>query len=199
MNGIEKITEKILGDAQAQVAAILADAKKEADGIVASYQAEAAEKKQKMVEMAEAQAAEQERRMISSAELDARKAILARKQALIAKAFDATKKKITSMDEPSYIDFLCTLAAQSVLDGKEEVVLSAEDSQKFGQKVVDGANKILQQAGKVGELTLSKENRPIVGGLVLKGRELEINCALDTVISLLKDDLSLEVATALLN
>ncbi|MCI8335690.1 MAG: hypothetical protein HFI72_00780 [Peptococcaceae bacterium] len=199
MNGIEKITEKILGDAQAEAASILADAKKEADGIVASYQAEAAEKKQKMAEMAEIQAAEQERRIISSAELDARKAILARKQALIAKAFDATKKKITTMDEPSYIDFLCTLAAQSVLDGKEEVVLSAEDSQKFGQKVVDGANKILQQAGKVGELTLSGENRPIVGGLVLKGRDLEINCALDTVISLLKDDLSSEVAAALLN
>lgn len=199
MNGIEKITEKILGDAQAQVAAILADAKKEADGIVSSYQAEAAEQKQKMAEVAETQAAEQERRIISSAELDARKAILARKQALIAQAFDATKKKITTMDEPSYIDFLCTLAAQSVLDGKEEVVLSAEDSQKFGQKVVDGANKILQDAGKVGELTLSNENRPIVGGLVLKGRDLEVNCALDTVISLLKDDLSAEVAKALLN
>ena len=199
MNGIEKITEKILSDGQAEAAAILADAKKEADSIVASYQAEAAEKKQKLAELAEVQAAEQERRIISSAELDARKTILARKQALIAKAFDATKKKITTMDEPSYIDFLCTLAAQSVLDGKEEVVLSAEDSQKFGQKVVDGANKILQQAGKVGELTLSSENRPIVGGLVLKGRELEINCALDTVISLLKDDLSSEVAAALLN
>ena len=144
MNGIEKITEKILSDGQAEAAAILADAKKEADSIVASYQAEAAEKKQKLAELAEVQAAEQERRIISSAELDARKTILARKQALIAKAFDATKKKITTMDEPSYIDFLCTLAAQSVLDGKEEVVLSAEDSQKFGQKVVDGANKILR-------------------------------------------------------
>ena len=199
MNGIEKITEKILGDAQAEAAAILADAKKEADGIVASYQAEADEQKQKLAEAAQVQAAEQERRIISSAELDARKAILARKQALIAQAFDATKKKITTMDEPSYIDFLCTLAAQSVLDGKEEVVLSAEDSQKFGQKVVDGANKILQEAGKVGELTLSSENRPIVGGLVLKGRDLEVNCALDTVISLLKDDLSAEVAKALLN
>ncbi len=199
MNGIEKITEKILSDAQAEAASILADAKKEADGIVASFQGEAAEKKQKMAEMAEVQAAEQQRRIISSAELDARKAILARKQALIAKAFDATKKKITTMDEPSYIDFLCTLAAQSVLDGKEEVVLSAEDSQKFGQKVVDGANKILQEAGKVGELTLSNENRPIVGGLVLKGRDLEINCALDTVISLLKDDLSADVAATLLN
>ena len=198
MNGIEKITEKILGDAQAEAAAILADAKKEADGIVASYQAEADEQKQKLAEAAQVQAAEQERRIISSAELDARKAILARKQALIAQAFDATKKKITTMDEPSYIDFLCTLAAQSVLDGKEEVVLSAEDSQKFGQKVVDGANKILQDAGKVGELTLSNENRPIVG-LVLKGRDLEVNCALDTVINLLKDDLSAEVAKALLN
>lgn len=199
MNGIEKITEKILSDAGAQAAEILADAKKEAAEIVASYQAEAAEKKQKMVEMAEAQAVEHERRIVSSAELDARKAILAQKQALIAKAFDATKEKITTMDEPSYIDFLCTLAAQSVIDGKEEVVLSAEDSQKFGQKVVDGANKILQQAGKVGELTLSNENRPIAGGLLLKGKDLEINCAIDTVISLLKDDLSLEVAAALLN
>ena len=199
MNGIEKITEKILGDAQQQSAVIVADAKKEAETILASYQATAAEKKQKMVEVAEAQAAEQERRIISSAELDARKTILAKKQALIAKAFDAVKTKVTSMDEPSYIDFLCTLAAQSVIDGKEEIVLSAEDSQKFGQKVVDGANKILQQAGKVGELTLSKENRPIAAGLLLKGRDLEVNCTLDTVVSLLKDDLSLEVAAALLN
>ena len=200
MNGIEKITEKILGDAQQQSAVIVADAKKEAETILASYQATAAEKKQKMVEVAEAQEAEQERRIISSDELYDRKNILAKKkQALIAKAFDAVKTKVTSMDEPSYIDFLCTLAAQSVIDGKEEIVLSAEDSQKFGQKVVDGANKILQQAGKVGELTLSKENRPIAAGLLLKGRDLEVNCTLDTVVSLLKDDLSLEVAAALLN
>lgn len=199
MNGIEKITDKILSDAQQQVAVIVADAKEEAAKVIASYQATAAEKKQKMVEVAEAQAAEQERRMISSAELDARKAILAKKQALIARAFDAVKEKITTMDEASYIDFLCTLAAQSVIDGKEEVVLSAENSQKIGQKVVDGANKILQQAGKVGELTLSKETRPMGAGLLLKGRDLEVNCTLDTVISLLKDELSLEVAAALLN
>ena len=199
MNGIEKITEKILGDAQAQAAAAVAEAKEEAAKIIASYEAAAAEKKQKMVEMAEVQAAELERRMLSSAELDARKAILAQKQALIAQAFDAVKEKITTMDENSYIDFLCTLAAQSIIDGKEEVVLSAEDSQKFGQKVVDGANKILQQAGKVGELTLSEETRPFAGGLLLKSRNIEINCDLATVVNLLKDELSLEVAAALLN
>ena len=88
MNGIEKITEKIAEDMQSQIDEILRKAQDDAKQIEAKYIAEAEISCAKIREKGEQIASESASRARSSAELEARKTILAKKQALVGLAFD---------------------------------------------------------------------------------------------------------------
>ncbi|MDP4109371.1 MAG: V-type ATP synthase subunit E, partial [Bacillota bacterium] len=143
------------------------------------------------------QAKERVRRAVSSLELEARKNLLAKKQELITVAFDAAFDNIMKLPEDRYVAFLCRLACEASLTGNEEVVLSPADRSRFGKQVVIGANSLLGQAKKSAALTLSQEMRPINGGLVLKSGDTEVNCTLDTIVRLIKNDLAFDVAKVL--
>ena len=54
MNGIEKITQRIDQDAQAEIDAIIAQAQTEADAITARYAAQAEKEKEKAIARSEA-------------------------------------------------------------------------------------------------------------------------------------------------
>ncbi|MDP4110454.1 MAG: V-type ATP synthase subunit E family protein, partial [Bacillota bacterium] len=164
MNGIEKITGKIAGDAEAEKAKILEKAADDAAAVKASYDEKAKEEVKALLDDAAFQAKERVRRAVSSLELEARKNLLAKKQELITGAFDAAFDSIMKLPEDRYVAFLCRLACEASLTGNEEVVLSPADRSRFGKQVVIGANSLLGQAKKSAALTLSQEMRPINGG-----------------------------------
>ena len=70
MNGIDKITERITMDAQADANAILARAKEDASAVLANYQKMAEDEKNRLLEEGRKKTAEREIRMVSVAELE---------------------------------------------------------------------------------------------------------------------------------
>ena len=80
MNGIEKITERIEGDAQREIDAVLNAARAEAEGITQRYQAQAGRERADLVARGEKAAAERVERLGRVAQLEARKLALAAKQ-----------------------------------------------------------------------------------------------------------------------
>ncbi len=197
MNGIEKITAKIAGDAQQEIRNILDKAKSEAAEIKAKYAAQAEAEKAKILATGEEQAKEIVRRAKSVAELEARQQILATKQKMISQAFDKALERMLALPKDDYVALLSRLTAQAAGTGREEVVLSPQDRKDHGQKIVDGANKILKAQSRQAELTLSEETRPLVGGVQLKAGDVEVNSTLDSIVHFSKDSLALDVAAAL--
>ena len=61
-------------------------------------------------------------------------------------------------------------------------------------KVVTGANALIQGTAL---LTLSGEPREIAGGLILLDGNVEINCAFETQLRVLRDSMAAEVAAIL--
>ncbi|MCL1805481.1 MAG: V-type ATP synthase subunit E [Clostridiales bacterium] len=197
MNGIDKIAGKITEDVRAEIETVLAEAKSEAGAIAERYAALAKEESDKALAAGKVQAEEIRRRAASAAEQEAKQQLLATKQSLISRAFDAALHKLLALPEPEYTGLLAKLAAEASTTGSEELVFSPKDKNGCGQKVLDGANGLLAKAGKKGALTISAEAGSFEGGFLMKSGDVEVNCTLDTILRLSREDLTLDVAHAL--
>ena len=197
MNGIDKIAEKITEDARQGAEAILAEANREIDLIASKYALLAQEEEDRILALGGEQSKEIVRRAASAAEQEAKLRVLGMKQNMIARAFDACLQKLLALPENEYTALLAKLASEALSHGgAAEIILSPKD-QPIGKQVLDLANGMLKQSGKQGSLALSAESREMTGGLVLKSGDVEVNCSLDTVLRLSKEELTHDVAAAL--
>ena len=181
MNGIEKITQRIASDAQAEVDRILGDAREEAARISANYRAQADAEAQELDAKNERAAAEQEERLISAAQMKASRLQLAAKQEMVEKAYIQALDKLCAMPKEQYVDVLAKLLVEASSNGKDEAVFSKEDREQAGKAAVEKANQI---SGK--QLRLSEETQPIRGGFILKDKNVEVNCTFETLVRLQK-------------
>ena len=192
MNGIEKISARILADAEAEAAAIRGQAEEKAAQIAADYDKKIAAEQQRLSE-----AAKQLERDQGAARIAARRQLLETKQALVDKAFRQAEQQLRSLPQAEYEALCAHLACGASTSGCEELIFSAEDRERVGAAVTAKANELLQKAGKPAQLTLSAETRPIRGGVVLKNGLIETNCSLGTLVDGLRPELSGKVAARL--
>ena len=192
MNGIEKITGLIQSEAQAEIDAVLSQAREESARIAARYETQVKAETTEMDGRSERAAAEREERLVSAAQMEARKAALAAKQEMVEKAYALALEKLCAMPEAQYTEVLATLLVRASSTGREEVILSEKDRKEVGQAAVAKANK---DGGK--QLTLSKETLSIPGGFILKDQNVEVNCTFDTLVRLQKAETAGMVAKKL--
>lgn len=226
MNGIEKIIDRIRGDAQTEIDAVLDEARAEAAQITARYEAQARAEADEILKRGRAAAAEREERLASMAQMEGRKAELCAKQEVIEEAFALALKKLQALPEEQCVELLANLAAQASVTGKETLIFSAADRERLGRKVVAAANAILARDAapelpdeladsKVGALldkvvtgasallsgaamlTLSEETRSIDGGFILSDGAVEVNCSFATLVRLQKSEITGEVSRVL--
>ena len=192
MNGIEKITQRIASEAQAEIDRILGDARDEADRIAESYRAQADGEAAELNARNEKNAAEREERLVSAAQMEARKVLLAAKQEMVEKAYIQALDKLCAMPEEQYVAVLAGLLVKASSNGKEEAVFSPEDRERVGEAAVAKANEL---SGK--QLRLSEETQPIRGGFILKDKNVEVNCTFETLVRLQKAETAGAVAQKL--
>lgn len=182
MNGIEKITQRLNEDAQAEINEILDAAKAEVRKITERYQSLAAREVEHQRAKNERAATEREERLVSTAQMEARKSILTAKQEMVERAYARALQKLCTLPEKECTEVLVSLLLQAAPKGMGEVILSEKD-QKIGKAAVAKAN---QKSG--GSLTVSKEMRPMQGGFVLQEGKVEINCAFETLVRLQREE-----------
>ena len=193
MNGIEKITARIETDAKSEIAEILREGEAKAARIRSDYQAQA-DAAAKAADAAGKEAAQrQAERLEGAAQMEAKKMILAAKQSCLDAAFDKARQQLLDLPDGQYSDLLAKIAAKASRTGKEEIILSAKDHKRVGEKVVEKANFILGN----GKLTLAGDTREMDGGLILRDGQVEVNCAFETQLRVLREDMTAEVAAIL--
>lgn len=191
MNGIERITERISGDARKESEQILAEARSRAEEILSGYRAQAEAEGKELRERGARAAAEREERLAGTAQMEARKTILAARQEVVEAAYVRALDRLCSMPEAQYVDALAALLTEASSTGTEEAVFSAKD-QKAGKAAVAKADAA---SGK--KITLSRETADIRGGFLLKGKNVEVNCAFETLVRLQKTETAGAVAKLL--
>ena len=192
MNGIEKITQRITADAQAEIDRVLGAAKEEAARITARMTAEADAVAAELAAKNEKSAAEHEERLVSAAQMEARKVQLAAKQEMLEKAYECALEKLCAMPAEQYVAVLANLMVKASSTGTEAVIFSAEDREKVGKAAVEKANAV---SGK--QMVLSDETLPIKGGFILKDQNVEVNCTFETLVRLQKAETAGAVAKKL--
>ena len=226
MNGIEKITARIQQDAGGEIAQIRQEAETQAAQIRSQYEAQARAEAEKAAEAGRLAAQQQLERLEGAAEMEAKSRLLAAKQSCIDAAFDKAKAKLLTMPEADYVELLAKLAARSAVTGREEIVLNSRDRAAVGAKVAARANQLLAEAvapelpaelkeSRAGSiltkvvtganaliqgtamLTLAADTAEIEGGLILRDGQVEVNCAFETQLRLLRESLAGQVAQIL--
>ncbi len=194
MTGIEKITQRIDADAQAEVSAILSRAQEQADATAQRYQAQADQLSAEALAKGETDAREREERLCSAAEMRARQLLLRTRQEMLDEAFRLALEKLQSLSQADMTELLARLAAQASSSGREQVVLDEVTRAKCGPQVVARANELL---GSKGKLSLAPEPGRFQGGLVLSDGGVEVNCAFPTLVRLARNQIAGEVAKVL--
>lgn len=186
---IEKITSKILSDAEEQAKVTLDEAKAAGDAILA----EAEEKAAVILKQAEEKGFAEKEKLISRrrsvADIDGRKLILEEKQKLIGRCFDKAVEQIASMEKTAYIDFLAGLVKKTG-EKEGELILNDKDAAAVGGALIEA----LAAADADCRITLSKEARNIQGGFLLKKGSVYINGTIEALIDEAKEDLIGEAA-----
>ena len=197
MKGIEKISRRLIADAEAEIAALNAETEEKRAAILADYRQKAQEAYEARMEEGTKACEARISRLGSTAETEARKSILAFKQEMVSAAFDDAIRKLTELPKEDYVRFLAAQAAKAASFGTEELVFNAKDAAAVGKDVAKAANALLREKGMTGGLTVSGETRAIPGGVIVRQGNIEVNCAVDTLVQMSRGELASQVAEIL--
>ncbi len=199
MTGIEKVTGKIIADAEADAREILDKAEAECAAIRAKHKAETDAELEKLREANDRECQALIIRARSSAAMAKRNAILEARAAILNEAYAAAAKQIKSMNGEQYLELLQKMlrsALKRQLEGEEEslrlygedispdayeVVLNSRDRGSLGEKLMTAFRAGLgsKLSPKVlTKLRLASDTAPIDGGLILRCGPVETNCSL---------------------
>ena len=197
MNGLSKITDKILNEARKDAAETLSLADEKCVEIGAEYASRAEE----IINSARASGNIVERNMILSAKVE-----------LIDKAFAKAESEVLNLPEEKYIDFLSSLLASTFMSRieekespepytkKYEVVLCETDKERIGDKLIPEVKRKLvgkDALEKFPMLVLSSDIADINGGFILRDGNVEINNSVKSIFEALRGQLEAKVSAIL--
>ncbi|HHY04009.1 MAG TPA: V-type ATP synthase subunit E [Thermoanaerobacterales bacterium] len=197
MEGIERIKQKILQEAQNEKEKIIDEAKREVEAILQQGKIKCKEVEEQAVEKAEKQAEEERRKIISIARLEERKRLLDAKQKMIDQVFKKVEQDMASLDADVYNKLIYNMLIESAITGDEEVIICEKDSDKITPELLSQVNKALKEQGKAGELKLAKTKIPCLGGFILKSKDVQINNTFDALMKIQREDMEAEIAKIL--
>ena len=193
MKGTEKIIAHIRADAEAQSAAILAQAEQRCAEIRGVYEQKAKDAYAEKIRAGVKANQDRLESMERLSKMEGRKTLLAVKQDMVSESFDRAVDQLVNLPEEQYVALLSRLAAQASVTGDEQIVLNARDRAAVGEKVAAAANAKLGG----GRLTLADETGDFKGGLILRRGNIEANCTAELLVELCRGDMAAELAKVL--
>ncbi len=195
----QQILDAIRYDAQHDAQQMLDEAKAAADAGKDKALTEAKAAASEIDAKAASEAEETQKRRLLTAGIEARKAELAKKRALIDEVFDRAKEELCRLDGEAYSTLVCRLVAQGAQTGSEQVVVPADARERFTKPYLGGKtmlallNAALKDAGKPGKLTLADEAGDFAGGVRLVGEESDVDCSFGALVDAFRDEREAEV------
>lgn len=220
MNGLEKITSRILNDARAEADAILEQARAECDSIRAEYETKAEEIRRRISDDAEREGFDIIARAKAASANEKRNAVLRMQSRILDETFESARLQIRNRNDEQYIATLTGLLCAALIEqikterqslelyGEEEtpaaevyeVVFNAHDRDRFGDAVVrDACNKLhgVLPEEALRKVRLADAVASVEGGLILRYGNIETNCSLELIFEQLRGELEQDVSRAL--
>lgn len=197
MDGLQKITQRILDDAQIESQKLISEGETKASAIRADQREEATALKLKLEKVAKAEAEDHKKRLIAAAELEMRKDMLSAKRSMLDKAFANSVEALKNLPLAEYSEAIKSMLLSLNFSGEAEIVFSTNDKGKFDGDFAEEMNTVLKAIGKDMKIKLSEKNGEFDGGFMLLGNGFEINNTLLTRTNLVRDELEPIIAKIL--
>jgi V/A-type H+-transporting ATPase subunit E len=192
-----KIIFKIEEEAAAEVAAILAAAKTKADASAEKIIEEAHIKAQEIREESLLAAKEAAHRQELIAELEARKNSLDSKRQILEEAYLLAAKELAQLEEEKWKKLIIAIVRNASVTGQEKLCVPAKDLSKYQNGFLLEINAALAAKGKRGELSLAEEAAPFADGVLLIGKNSDVDCSFATILQEMRRKTEREVAAIL--
>jgi V/A-type H+-transporting ATPase subunit E len=218
MTGLDKITAKIIADAEAKAAEILRAADAECEAIRARYASAAEADRRRIDEQAERECEAIIDRARSSA-VSAQKDVLVKaKGDIVEEAYQTAFREIRNLPDAEYLDMLIGMLKGAIkrqlelerqnfeIYGEEpatdtyEVLLNWRDREKHGKALINGLKNSVVGKLKLSDIDrikLSSDTVDISGGLVLRAGDIETNCSFEMLFSQVRRDTEQKVSQTL--
>ena len=220
MNGLNKITDKILDAAKSEADRIIANADAECSRISEDYTMRADAIRESLIAEAEREGTDLISRAKAGAATKKRNKILEMQSRLLDEVFADALAQMRHTTGEGYLNLLNGLLCSAlneqlkseeesrILYGEEEamaperyeVLLNARDREQYGAALIESARKSLSgkvHASVLQKLVLSERTVSIDGGLVLRCGDIESNCSLALLFAQLREEMEPEVSRAL--
>ena len=192
-----KIVFQIEEEAAAEVAVILAEAKKKADASAKKIIDEAHAKAQEIQEESLLDAKEAAHRQELIAELEARKNSLDSKRQILEEAYNLAAKELAQLTDEKWKKLIVAIVNNASVTGQEQLCVPAKDLDKYKNGLLLEINAALAAKGKKGELTLAEERAPFTDGILLIGKNSDVDCSFATILQEMRRKTEREVAAIL--
>ncbi len=191
----QPILARIEQDARDAAAGLLRDAQSRAEALRNASEQRIETGREAAMEQARKDALALDDRMQRMAKLDARKALLAAKRTVLDEAFARALAKMRAMPDKDARAF----GLAQVLEAAQgdETLVPDTGAKWCDQAFVDEANAALKNAGKNGQIALSKETRALGGGFLLLRGGMEINCSYQAALDAQRLNMEAEIAALL--
>lgn len=197
MQGTEKIEAKILEDSQKLIKTNIDDANREAADIIKAAQEQAKQKSLELNNKAKQDAVVKKQRMISVAKLEGRKLRLQAKQEVIEEVFNKAIEQLNNLPTDKYQSILSDMIVNSITDGNEEIILSANDKENLDASFVETINNKLKTKDITGNVKISDITRATNGGFILKLGDIEVNNSFYAIMRMQREELESAVIKVL--
>ena len=221
MNGIEKITEKIISEARQKASEITENARVAALSISKDYAKKADAARRAIDSAAEAEAGAMIERAKASVETVQRNALLEKQAEIIDSVFEEAYTSIRSLPDDKYLSFLIHLASAALseqvntheeslrLYGADEdepeiesydIILSKADRDRFADSLINELRRSV--IGRippevVDKVRVSENTSNIDGGLILRYGDIDSNCSLALMLKGIRESLEGQVSSIL--
>lgn len=198
---VEKITSKILDDAERRSREIIGEAEEGARERVEAARRKGEVVKKELVDDAHKEAEQVKRKMISEGKIKARTIILEAKERLINRAFELAEKRLEGLpDDKSYPQVLFNLARDTCIamgGGELKLLVRKEDEKLLSKELKKLEEAVKKATGRTAKLAI--DTAEIGPGVVVKRMDgaVEIDSTFTSRIELLRPELRLKAAEVL--
>jgi vacuolar-type H+-ATPase subunit E/Vma4 len=177
------IVDRILEDARAQAAQVLAEAARQADDIVSAGEKDARARTEAAVAEAAAELEAEKNNRLAGARLAARTAVLALKRQLVDEVFAQAEQDLTFRPPEEYADFLAALVPADAAGGSATVFLGREDLARSGPALSGLLAASLSRRHPRWDVTVSREPGDFVAGLHVRAGSSVYDLSIETLLA----------------
>lgn len=185
MNDGKIIIDKIIAEAEEAAKTILAKGQEEADEILRIARERADKEADIADRYAQDEADKARSKEISGAEMQAKKAVLEKKQSILTEVIREAEKRLSALDDAEYAKVIGGMLERLDKSCGTEIIVSEKDRSRLAD--------VVSAKG----FTLSEKTGDIDGGFIVKNGDIEYNYSFASIITVEKEEIQ-QIAAGIL-